>query len=881
MKKTTKLISVILAIVMTFSVMAAAISASAENYTKVKDFRLSAEESATLLLDYVDAMLAENGDTFEYSLNLGLTKIEVLIDYRSIDSALSSVTALLDKYFGVAKGLIGDAGKLDYSDLKGVQRSGGDLNLVYAALRFLNKNSDLLAKAVKGDLSLGAVNAFFNVNDFISEQIGKMTDNEASDVTGLAKYYMYKGLLSDKWGYPASWKESNINNADQMLNEFVTTFLTTDKPSEFSKALLPSLNEGKIDLTQGSVYDLLSQALKAGLEDLARVPFNNDLKAIIAQYVCEGTKTEITDSATDAEKAVVPETQTTAFADSAFGKLDENTYIFKDHGKLFKFDMSGANTLYPIFDLEYKLPDDFAITGEDGTITSNINNILGSVFNTVISDSFAFEWKEGGNELLTENVANLAKKVLPLVPDKFFGSLDAATIESIKNPAADADAKELVNYFTNILLKAFLPKDNDGNDFNYSDADKFIEFGAIIANTYAKNIIGDIDYSDKIFDATGKVIDHTDDEWVDILLDLGMEVATYYVDLYTDFNVDRDTVKAYKEEAAKNQVTFAEFVLDDMVDWGYGYADGVIAATDGVKGARGAYDANGGWYKLNKALNAIFPLQFFNDAAPEGSEFPVDLEYAVKEKFVKNLLNLNVADALDVVKKNDNAGNILNYSPVKAVLTIAQTLINSILPGTIPAAATESVEALISKDNLGSVVTGLIAALNTRADKLVPAVLPIVLQFLDDIVSDQALVLKGSFDEDAHSIEIKSVLSQKYAKEFGIADGVQSGTPADLTIKSMGILVASDKTMKANNLETLTLEDASKAGVYNLASKTLANNDANEDNDGYYSFKAKLVGTDKLGADKEVYAIAYVETDAGVIYSANGFAFHIDVWGVA
>ena len=27
-------------------------------------------------------------------------------------------------------------------------------------------------------------------------------------------------------------------------------------------------------------------------------------------------------------------------------------------------------------------------------------------------------------------------------------------------------------------------KDNDGNDFNYSDADKFIEFGAIIANTY-------------------------------------------------------------------------------------------------------------------------------------------------------------------------------------------------------------------------------------------------------------------------------------------------------------------------------------------------------------------------------------------------------------
>ncbi|MBR5428322.1 MAG: hypothetical protein IK118_08230 [Clostridia bacterium] len=887
MKKTKKLISVILAIVMTFSVMSAAIVASAHNYTKVKDFRLNAEESATLLLDYVDAMLAENaansddGGQFTYSLNLGLTKIEVLIDYTSIDKAISSVTELLDKYWGVAKGLVGDAGKLDYSDLKGVQRSGGDLNLVYAALRFLDKNSGILAKVVKGDLSLGAVNAFFNVNDFLAEQFEKMTNGEANNIPDLAKYYLYGALLSDKWGYDKSWKASNITNADQILNEFVTTFLTTDKPSEFSSALLPSLNNS-IDLTKGSVYGLLAQALTAGLEDLGRVPFNNDLKAIIAQYVCEGTKTEITDTATDAEKAVVPETQQTAFADSAFGKLDENTYIFKDHGKIFKFDMSNANTLYQIFNLEYKLPDEINILGEDGTLTSNINNILGLAVKTIKNEAFDFEWKDGGNELLTENIANLAKKVLPLVPDKFFGSLDAETIASIKKPAADADPTALVNYFTNILLKTFVKKDNEDREIKYADADRFIEFGVIIANSFASAAVDEIDYSDKIYDATGKVIERTDDEWIAILLDLGMEFATYYVDLYTDLNVDRDTVKAYKEKAAANKVSFADFMIDDMVDWAYGYADGVIAATDNVKGARGEYDANGGWYKLNKAINALLPLQFFNDAAPEGSEFSVDLEYALKDKFAKNLLTLNVADALDVLKKNDNPGNILNYSPVKAVLTIAQNLINSILPGAIPAAATENLETLLKKENLADVVTGLLAALNTRADRLVPAVLPIVLQFLDNIVSEQALILKGSNDEDANTIEIKAVLSQKYAKNFGIAEGVQSGSPEGVTIKSMGILVASDKTMKANNLDTLKLEDASKEGVYNLASKKLFNSNANEDNDGYYSFKAKLVNTDKIDHDKEVYAIAYVETtDGQVIYSANGFAFHMDVWRVA
>lgn len=898
MRKSTKLISVILAIVMTFSVMATAISASADNYTKVKDFRLNADESATLLLDYVDAMLAENaakdenGGKFTWDslgLDNGLKNTlkrligDILIDYSSIDNLLSSVYSMLDKY-KIAIRALGDLRSFDFSDLEGVQRSGGDMNVVYALLRFLDKNKGLFEKVIIGKLSLGAVDLAFNVNKTVSDLIkDKLTEGEATDVTGLAKYYLYKYLLSEKFGYPKSWKESNINNADEIVNTWLTEWLTTDKAKDFNGyALLPSLNAGKIDLTRGNVYDLLAQVLKAGLDDLGRVPFNNDLKAVIAQYVCEGTKTEITDTATPEELAVVPETEKTAYADSKFGKLNDTTYIFKDHGKVFKFDMSNANTLYQIFDLEYRLPDEINLLGEDGTLTSNINNILGIAFNTVTKADFGFEWKEGGNELLTENVANLAKKVLPLVPDKFFGSLDADTIASIKNPADDADPVALVNYFTNILLKAFLPKDNEGNEIDYADADRFIEFGAIVANRFAKTAVSDIDYSDKIYGPDGKIIERTDDEWVDILLDLGMEVATYFVDLYTDLNVDRETVATYKEKAAANQVSFADFMIDDMVDWGYGYADGVIAATDGVKGARGEYDANGGWYKLNKAVNAVLPLQFFNDAAPADSEFAVDLEYALKDKFAKNLLTLNVADALNVVKKNDKAGNIFNYSPVKAVLTIAQTVINSILPGTIPAASIENLESLVKKENLATVVTGLIAALNSRADKLVPAVLPIVLQFLDDIVSKEALVLKASYDEDAHTIEIKSILSQKFAKDFGIAEGVQSGTPDGVAIKSMGILVASDKTMKANGLETLTLADAAKDGVYDLASKKLINADANDDNDGYYCFKAKLTGTDKLQADKEVYAIAYVETvDGNVSYSANGFALHIDVWGVA
>ena len=236
MKRFTKLLSVILAVIMACSCLSAAVAASAVDYTKVKDFRLSADESATLLLDYVDDMLAKNAETsddhgkFEYSLNLGLVKIDILLDYSSIDKALSTLVTLLDKYYSKVKGMLGDAKNIDYSMLKGVQRKGGDLNVVYALLQFLDKNSNLVEKVVKGNLSLGTiVNGFFDVNAKISEVIGNFTDGEANDVPTLAKYFLYKALLADKFGHAASWKKDGGATADAILNTFINAYATSEE----------------------------------------------------------------------------------------------------------------------------------------------------------------------------------------------------------------------------------------------------------------------------------------------------------------------------------------------------------------------------------------------------------------------------------------------------------------------------------------------------------------------------------------------------------------------------------------------------------------------------------------------------------------------------
>ena len=287
MKKSTKILSVVLSFVMLLSTMSAATVAGAAEYSKVKDFRLSAEESATLLLDYADEMLADlaasdsNGGKLEVSIPvLG----DILIDYSSIDNALSTVYSTLDNYsWGL--GLLGDAGDLKFGMLEGVQRSSGDLNVVYTLLDFLDQNSGIIAKAVDGSLSLGAANTFINVNDEISGMISDLTEGQASDIPGMIRYFLYDAMLSsNKLGYPATMSEAGLSTADEILNTFLNAYLTTDATTDFNgKALLPSLN-GQLDINSGSVYDLLATALTAAYQDLAQTPFNNDIKALLPPH---------------------------------------------------------------------------------------------------------------------------------------------------------------------------------------------------------------------------------------------------------------------------------------------------------------------------------------------------------------------------------------------------------------------------------------------------------------------------------------------------------------------------------------------------------------------------------------------------------------------
>ena len=201
MKQSTKLLSLVLALVMAFSCMtvignaASTISsANSVTYDSIDDALLTPEQVADIALDLVDGLLTD--------ADLGVIELDVvvkitIIDLTSVDRVLDSLYELATgALFGFASALVdaGDIENLTFDGLKvgnrAVQRSDGNLQVVYHLLAFLAENADVLKKAVYGiesgdsrgitlglvgsvvDLDLGEINDILgNLKGFVGDLI--------------------------------------------------------------------------------------------------------------------------------------------------------------------------------------------------------------------------------------------------------------------------------------------------------------------------------------------------------------------------------------------------------------------------------------------------------------------------------------------------------------------------------------------------------------------------------------------------------------------------------------------------------------------------------------------------------------------------------------
>ena len=223
MKQSTKLLSLVLALVMAFSCMAvignAALVKSEVTWDNIDDAQLTAEQVADLALDMVDNDLLAGMETIDLSIlgSLRLNKIDYIIE---------DICTLRDSFaWTIGSGLLGDLGDMDFAPLlqsgsfglfsshTAYQRSHGDINVIMALLEFIgnDNNSNILSKAAYGlnggnGVSLGLIGSFLNLGE-----IGDMLSNIPLMLTEM----VYDMLLHGSYGYDDS--VDDLKEAGQSL----------------------------------------------------------------------------------------------------------------------------------------------------------------------------------------------------------------------------------------------------------------------------------------------------------------------------------------------------------------------------------------------------------------------------------------------------------------------------------------------------------------------------------------------------------------------------------------------------------------------------------------------------------------------------------------
>lgn len=239
MKKSTKLLSVILAIVMIFSSMSVLASAEKANYKTTADLeanaayspygavtRLSTEERMSILFDYLDNVL---GDA---NINMGklfdVAGLSLTVDLRSVNALLGTIDNVKSlRENGLVKlvaGLLGILKDLDVSTWwAGMTRESVDqMTIIYELLEFLNQNRSLLAGVVRsGNVDLGVA----------SSALAGVDLSIIGDIPGLIKGLIYP--LFERWDDTTARADQLANTAgnggmEATLNEFVQRLFTND-----------------------------------------------------------------------------------------------------------------------------------------------------------------------------------------------------------------------------------------------------------------------------------------------------------------------------------------------------------------------------------------------------------------------------------------------------------------------------------------------------------------------------------------------------------------------------------------------------------------------------------------------------------------------------
>ena len=859
MKQSTKLLSLLLALVMAFSCMTVIGSALKSDVTKdkmeydaVDDAIISAEQGATIILNYLDVHVMPGLGTMDLSV-LGT------LDLTSIDNALSSIYDLLDNgLIGAFALTIPDLGDLadGKSHLKDVQRSGGDLNVIYALLNFLGDDSvvGVVKKAPNGLLVDGGITLGW-INGIVSGLVDLSSINEIlTDIPGFATRAVFDMLVYGSYGYDKDAEDlgnvlpAEVDTIDEILDQAIGGLLSNPQDYEWvgegeaavknwdmDSLVMPTAAKYGIDTVKSyfsvsdssnTIFALIDKLAPFAIYDLGIQPLNNNLKKALMEAV-EADVNEIAldkvpadaQAAFELDKEVGKESYVTYISyDKIFHSEEDGEWYYTTLGnktvlgsdnlpvldeegneqtekvrEFYKINMAAANEFAELINWDWELFAPEPLTGDTdeaeneinyeviinkyGSIAQSLNHLVYIVFNNALTEDAKadFEattgsaWLDGatsadagnGKTVFVDNIERLLKYLLANYADKIFGD-DSEYVDWEYSDVEEMSIVELVahigpTFFEDVMPQLIIPKNDEGRAA-FHDGVQIVEFGALVLREFMTEIAPQANYDDYIFaegtltSAEGRQFaEHTADEWVNIILNMGMDVAVTYLTNLTNFNDfceksfgEGFNVSDYMLESAKVKDDVLgdarwKLILDNVILWAVEYV-GTADRTGGVLNGINYNSVNavdGPLNKLSFILNKILPLGFVNGCTSASYDLDVQMLFDRLMDLVKNF-NLDALVGL-FGRNTASSYNLFNTAPlVKGVLDLVNRILTLVLrTNLLP--TTDSCAALLTNSNLSTIIETLLNALESIKVELLTSALPVVCKLVKIFGGEQEM----------------------------------------------------------------------------------------------------------------------------------------------
>ncbi|GEM_PF-1377616 len=661
MKKSTKFISLILAIVMVFSTLSIAASAAAINskYNTVekliqmdsindllnylvtninnqKDIlitpvlrivflamnnedingyigskevtQLSGAEGSKVLVQWLDNKILpdlqanlEGNSILDTINNLGIT-----VKVGSVQDVFDTLRQLDSPAGKIALAALGDASSLDVSAISAVSRvAGNEYNAVKAVVQFLKDNIGIVQKLLQGNLNLG-ISALTNL---VKDKIGFI-----GQLPQLIKSFLYKLIDKDaaagefadgKMG--GDWANSAYKdfNADQLLAAALIKLI--NKADSVTKAEADELL-GK------SFYGILTQYAPVLYKNFAVDWLNDNLQGLIDKVPAEARGEFV---------ATMP-------------TFDENTFASIFNG-----------------------------AGEAGFL-GQLNNILVRIAELILAPATynKIGLEKGGNDKLNANLTKFCQYVLPILY-KIEDQIGYTFPEDMKaKDASTLTLPEMAIY----ILKPFFGTWFGGNDkFDSAavEAADTLQDLAVLAVYYTATNTDwlTLDYTFKPVTAD-TLADLSEDAATDLALEIGAGIAIGAI----KHNAETIHFTANLDESSWQKAFIG------IENWALDFVSGLPAVAR-VHNLRAA-DSYGPFYKLNVLLNELINFSFLNGV--NDATFKLDVETLLKDGLVKNLYNFDLAAIVGIFEKNSAADNILAKQFNSSVIDVVNRILTAL-----------------------------------------------------------------------------------------------------------------------------------------------------------------------------------------------------------